>query len=681
MKPAARGIEAGVLGKLLVIQQTLEAMPDAEAIASFLGRALREVPGIAQVHLCVDGALHPHDESLTALCGEEGADAALQIDQLLGRPGVLGIPLRTSRKSYGSFIVLMDEPSLVAPYHDFIRNIASTVAAQMETQEHLRLLDESNAELRQARDELERRVEERTAELQRANALLQEEVRERMAAAQALEQSMEETRRIIESSPVAMALTDERSNILYLNRAFSALFGYTREDIPSIDAWWPRAYPEPRYREGMKLEWERRVARAMRDGAPMVPMEGTVTCKDGTAREIVFDFSFIGDRGLTLFHDITGRKAAENALRESEERFRMLVENVGLIFWLLELPPERVLYVSPASTPIWGHAPDEFYAKPRFWMESVVEDDRPRVQTEFEDWINGRTSSFLTQYRIAAKNGETKWIHTRGVFVRHQPGGKTLLCGIAEDITRRKQSEELLTRLTSDLMKSNKELDQFAYIASHDLREPLRTITSYLQLLQRRYGGKLDRDADDFIGFAMDGSRRMLHYIDDLLAYSRIATRAAPRHLIESRGCLEDALKNLQSAIDEGSAKIESGPLPAVIADPGQLTQVFQNLIANAIKFRRAETAPAIAISAADRGDAWEFAVADNGIGIDERHFERIFQIFQRLHGPQEYPGSGMGLAIVKKIIERHGGAVGVRSAPDAGSTFTFTIPKEAKGA
>ncbi len=249
-----------------------------------------------------------------------------------------------------------------------------------------------------------------------------------------------------------------------------------------------------------------------------------------------------------------------------------------------------------------------------------------------------------------------------------------LVASLISDITQRKQLERELMERQKKLVRSNAELEQFAYVASHDLQEPLRMVASYVQLLAQRYRGRLDADADEFIQFAVDGATRMKTLISDLLAYSRVGTHGKPPQKVELDSALGQALSNLTIAVQEARAEITNDRLPVVTGDELQLTELFQNLIGNALKFRRDGSA-AVHIGAERRADEWVISVRDNGIGIDPQYKERIFVIFQRLHGRDEYPGTGIGLAICQKIVTRHGGRIWVESKPGEGATFRFTIP------
>jgi signal transduction histidine kinase len=242
------------------------------------------------------------------------------------------------------------------------------------------------------------------------------------------------------------------------------------------------------------------------------------------------------------------------------------------------------------------------------------------------------------------------------------------------DSSRRKRAEASLLLKIKELNRSNEELAQFASVASHDLQEPLRTVANYAQLLSRRYKGKLDADADEFIAFVVDGATRMNRLIQDLLTYSRVGAKEARLHDVDSDEALQQAIINLRGAIEASGAQVTHDPLPAVVADRMQLTQLFQNLVGNAIKYQKPGV-PKIHVSATMTATKrWNFSVKDNGLGIAPQHFEKIFGMFQRLHNREEFAGTGIGLAICKKIVERHGGSISVESQPGQGSTFHFTL-------
>jgi PAS domain S-box-containing protein len=284
-------------------------------------------------------------------------------------------------------------------------------------------------------------------------------------------------------------------------------------------------------------------------------------------------------------------------------------------------------------------------------------------------------------------DGSVTWVSTTKISLRDKQGNIIGTFGLSRDITARKQAEEALDVKARELARSNKDLEEFAYVASHDLQEPLRMIASYTQLLERRYKDKLDQDAHEFIAYAVDGANRMQVLINDLLAYSRVGTRGKPFAVTDCEEILARTLANLKVLIEETGAGVTHSSLPRVLGDTTQLTQLFQNLINNAIKFRRTDEPPHIHLSATlekatvSQGEPaslpyWHFAVSDNGIGIEPKFFDRIFIIFQRLHTRDQYPGTGIGLSVCKKIVERHGGRIWVESEVGKGTIFHFTMPQ-----
>lgn len=300
--------------------------------------------------------------------------------------------------------------------------------------------------------------------------------------------------------------------------------------------------------------------------------------------------------------------------------------------------------------------------------------DIPKLRELLEDILPGTTSfdDFEVEHVFPGIGRRVMLLNARKIY-RKTNHVKLILLAI-EDITERKCIEEALVRQAKELVRSNTELERFAYVTSHDLQEPLRMVSSYVQLLENRYKDKLDADANEFIGYAVDGVNWMQTLIDALLTYAHVGTQAKAFELSDCNKVVARALLNLQVAIQEHKAEVTYGPMLSVMADSSQLEQLFQNLIGNAIKFQGKEP-PRVHIAVEEKDNDWLFSVKDNGIGIDPKSSERIFEIFQRLHSRKAYPGTGIGLAICKKIVERHGGRIWVESMPGQGSTFYFTIP------
>jgi PAS domain S-box-containing protein len=338
--------------------------------------------------------------------------------------------------------------------------------------------------------------------------------------------------------------------------------------------------------------------------------------------------------------------------------------------WTYEINPPLIRW-SPELEQIFGLAPGAFGGTEQDFLNLIHPDDRHRVTAEIRRAI-ADAREYELEFRYGRVDGGTGWVSARGRPFYDNAGSLMRLAGVAMDVTERKRLEIELTRRTEELMRSNRDLEQFAFISSHDLQEPLRTIGTYVQLLARRYKGKLDSDAEDFIEFVVSGVRRMQEQIQALLEYSRVGMPGREVGPVEAENALSSALSNLESAIRMSGALITYDPLPVVESNTLELAQVFQNLISNAIKFR-GDAAPRIHISAVPQKDKFLFSVRDNGMGIEPEYGRQIFEIFKRLHG-SEHDGTGIGLAICQKAIETHGGRIWVESEPGRGSTFFFTV-------
>ncbi len=362
-----------------------------------------------------------------------------------------------------------------------------------------------------------------------------------------------------------------------------------------------------------------------------------------------------------------GQAAAFDASRVSEERLRTVVANASLILFTID--PAGVYTMSDgAGLAALGQEPGAVVGRSVF----DVYRDQPALLDDTRRALAGTPVTFPSQVHGAVFDNHLTPLHDA-------QGRLISVIGVSTNITERAHAEAALVENRRELERSNAELQQFAYVASHDLQEPLRTITSYLTLLQRRYQGKLGADADEFIGFATDGAQRMSALIKAVLAYSRVGTHGAAFGTTDCGGLVAVAVANLEARIAESGAQVVYDALPAVHGDAAQLGQLFQNLIGNALKFTRPDTPPLVRVEAERQGERWLVRVVDNGIGISPTHTARIFQMFGRLHTRTEYEGTGIGLAVCQRIVERHGGRIWVESAPGQGAAFLFTLPASAE--
>lgn len=386
--------------------------------------------------------------------------------------------------------------------------------------------------------------------------------------------------------------------------------------------------------------------------------------------------------------DITWREQIQIELQEvnsmlhwQQQRLNRIINNVPGVIWEgvgePSIDSQQLTFVSDHVEHMLGYTAQEVYATKGIWRSVVHPADHESAAASMAAAF--RESKYtVMEFRMIAKSGRVFPVEVHTTIVPDEAGNAVAACGVIMDVSSRKAAEERAAEYAAELQHSNEELHQFAYVASHDLQEPLRMVSSYLQLLEKRYGDKLDGNAREYIDFAIDGAVRMKALIMDLLAYSRVESQRKTMAWLHSQQALDKALANLKVAIEERGASITADALPEVWGDETQLTQLFQNLIGNAIKFC-GDKPPEVKVGAVRQGNAWLFSVTDNGIGIEAEYHERIFAIFQRLHGKGKYPGTGIGLAVCRKIVERHGGRIWVDSSPGKGSTFYFTLPAESK--
>ncbi|MFN3321894.1 MAG: sensor histidine kinase [Bryobacteraceae bacterium] len=377
---------------------------------------------------------------------------------------------------------------------------------------------------------------------------------------------------------------------------------------------------------------------------------------------------------FAVLQDITERVRTESELRLQETRYREMVEQAPLSVQIFS-PDGKTLCVNRAWMDLWGATIEDLAEYNLFKDEQLVEKGvMPYLMRAFRGEASAVPEIPYRPDRGRYKD-ETIWVSANIYPVKDESGNVREVVLIHENVTDRKAAEQKLARQARELERSNEELQQFAYVTSHDLQEPLRTISTYSQLLASRYAGRLGADADEFISYIVGEVQRMSALIRDLLTYSRVIGAGAPSlGRVQLRAAADWALMNLGAAIQESGASVEIDPLPVVRGDYVQLVQLFQNLIGNSIKYRRTDRPLRIRISAEHGGQGmWAVSVADNGVGIPEQYRERVFGLFKRLHG-RDVPGTGLGLAICRKIVERHGGRTWVEGNEEGGATFRFTL-------
>lgn len=376
-------------------------------------------------------------------------------------------------------------------------------------------------------------------------------------------------------------------------------------------------------------------------------------------------------RSIGMIHDITDREKTEKDLKDSKVKLNLALENGKIGIWEWNLVTDEMFWDERMEN-MFGLKPGKFGKTYTAFENLINEEDISHIQKAIRNSLDNG-SPYQTVFRTKSKNGKTKFISSKALVHRNNDGNPDILTGVCFDVTGLQEgTEKLVTKLNEELLRSNKELERFAYITSHDLQEPLRMITSFTQLLAKQYGDKLDEKANEYIDFAVNGAKRMYDLLNGLLDYSRIHSKGNDFSHVDLMNVLENTLKNLSLKIEERKAVIRSDELPSVIGDESQMVHLFQNLISNSIKF--STDTPRIYISSKSEADHYVISVKDEGIGVEPQYFNKIFHIFQRLL-PNEFEGTGIGLAICKRIVERHGGIIWVESEFGKGSIFSFTIP------
>jgi PAS domain S-box-containing protein len=500
------------------------------------------------------------------------------------------------------------------------------------------------------------------------------DVTEQTNAATRLKESEARFRRTFELAGSGMAHIGMDRRFIRVNRRLCDILGYREEEMLKLTG---RQISHP---DDLDIINEQRPALHAGE-ISAVRLEKRYLRKDGAVVWVKFSMTVERDADgkplyeIAVYDDITVQRDTEARLKESEARFRQTFELAAS--GICHVVDGRFVRVNRSLCEILGYRQTELlgrHVKDVSHPEDrdVTDADRARIRA-------GELDQARFEKRYLRRDGSVVWCDLAIALVRDVFGMPLYEIAVFDDITDRKKSEAALQAAHEELKRSNAELEQFAYVASHDLQEPLRMVASYTQLLGRRYQAKLDQDAREFMSYIVDGATRMKQLIEDLLAYSRVGTKGQEFKPVALEAPLRRALFNLRAGIEEAGAAVTYDPLPTVHGDEVQLGQLLQNLVGNALKFR-SNSVPRIHIGVSEKNSEYQIEVRDNGIGIEPQYFERIFMVFQRLHNKGEYPGTGIGLAICKKVVERHGGRIWVESraaqVPNAGSSFYFTLNK-----
>lgn len=474
---------------------------------------------------------------------------------------------------------------------------------------------------------------------------------------------------IADSTPIILTRCSKDLRYVFVNKAFTKMFGITQSEIAG------KSILEILGKEAFEM---------------VLPYIETVLLGQTVEYEKEIFYNGVGTRFMHIIYvpeknekgevvgwiasiqDVTEHKKVSEALRLSQIKLNQALESANIGLWEWDIKTNTVNW-DERTEKMFGLKQGSFGKTFEAFEKLINDEDIEQIKNAFKNLVH--KDVFEAIFRTVPINGKIKYISTRGVVKRDLKGDKESVSGVCFDISELKNdTERIISKLNEDVLRSNKDLESFAYIASHDLQEPLRMVTSFTQLLAQQYKDKLDDKAMEYINFAVEGSKRMYELLNGLLSYSRISTKGKEFNKIDLTWVLDCAIKNLTLIIEEKKVIIHSDQLPEINGDGNQMIQLFQNLISNGIKFTT--VSPIINISSKDNHDHHVISVKDNGIGIELQYFDRIFQIFQRLNTQDKYEGTGIGLSICKRIVERHGGKIWVESIPGLGSTFSFTIPK-----
>ncbi len=582
-----------------------------------------------------------------------------------GRIGVWGRLSFRSIRSEDERLILLVVEDLTAEKKQLI------ISERYQDELQKEVVERKKAEraLEQANRELEDRIEQRTLELLKLNDQMEQEIAERERAQRLLYESQERLELALKGADLGLWDYDIEKNVGFVDQVWADIFGYSLEDLPpDINLWRSLLHPEdrPAVIEAWNAHLEGR--------KPFYEAEHRVKAKSG-------EWNWVLSRGKVVERDrhgkplrvsgtaynISDRKLAEEKLLQMSKVF---MESIDPIF-IRDLEG-NIIDLNKAAEDTYGWSRDELIGKS---VKTIVSATRHDVVDELHERCKRGDKVENVEALHRNKSGDVIPVLVSLSLLTNKKGEPVGIASIAKNLSDLKRTEEMLRAKTDALVRSNKDLEEFAYVAAHDLREPLVGIAAYLKVLEKRFKARLDPEAHKFVSRALEITIRMDSLVQSLLSYARLGTGTKSFQPTDCTVALERALSNLRSALEEIHVKVSRGPLPTVMGNLSQMVQLFQNLVSNAIKFA-GDRPLEIHIGALPDESQWKFYVKDNGIGIEPPYFDRIFRIFQRLEATQERAGTGIGLASCKRIVESHGGRIWVESEPGKGSTFFFTIPR-----
>ena len=535
--------------------------------------------------------------------------------------------------------------------------------------------------LKESQQKLKALVKKRTSDLANANDALQLDLLEIKNAKKILQESEKTKSDLLKKLNQAQQLAmigswdwNLQTNQVWWSDETYRIFGESPEDyVPGFESSDEFIHPDD------LSVYNKAFEHSLKTGEPL-DIDGRLITREGLLKycnakgNVIFNnvrkpIHFVG-----TIMDITERTKAQNAVRDAQSKLNIALENGNIGVWEWYLTTDEMIWDERLEK-MFDLKPGEFGKTYQAFENLVNEEDISHIQKSVKEALE-KDLPFETIYRVCTKNGKIKYISSKGLVSKDKDGKPISMSGVCFDVTGLKEGTEvLISKLNEELLRSNKELQSFAYVASHDLQEPLRMVTSFTQLLFKQYEDKLDETAKEYINFAVDGATRMYDLLNGLLAYSRIHTKGQEFKKVNINNVFRIVTKNLSLLIKERGTEITYVKLPVVIADESQMILLFQNLISNSIKF--SPESSKIIVSVKNKKDYFVFSVKDEGMGIEPQYFERIFLIFQRLVPREKYEGTGIGLAICKRIVERHGGSIWLESEIGKGSTFYFTIPNK----